>query len=527
MVMNKKIISKKIRVIVLSRCSTIYQDVSQQTEAIMKQVLSDGYSSDEVYFIENNESGSKLSFEEREGLTELFSVLSDDNFSQNVEAVYCFEISRIGRKPDVVFKVRDFLIQKHINLVCIKPYFKMFDETGRISESSSIMFGLFAVMAESETRTRVERTMRGKLKKRSEKCYTGGWVAYGYNVNPETKKFEYNLEQKEIILKVYNEYLAGKSITIICRELMDLGLIWHTRERMAKCWVATILSNELYYNEKVYPAIISEETFLRVKQMRYDKMSRSVVAHKYIYYCAGILADYKTGWILTGNGARECYGQEECHAFININIIDSVIWEISKQHRIQVSTSGKDDILKKLIDDISDLENKIDIATEKITDFRKKQDMIETRLIMGKISETAAENLEADIKSEIKKISEKLTSWNTELSLKNTEYGSFDNRFDNQVAELDSITDDTVRYNIVHEEISLIKLERLSKTEVKLHIKFNYTDKFEIYDLFTGIHHNKLSFSGIEIPFVKYKRFDRYAKQKRTYKNKKKKSDDK
>ena len=45
------------KVIVLSRCSTVYQDVTQQTDSIMKQVHLDGYGDDQVIVIENNESG--------------------------------------------------------------------------------------------------------------------------------------------------------------------------------------------------------------------------------------------------------------------------------------------------------------------------------------------------------------------------------------------------------------------------------------------------------------------------------------
>lgn len=93
------------KVIVLSRCSTVYQDVTQQTDSIMKQVHTDGYNDDQVIIIENNESGSKLSIEEREGLNEMFSLIESD-LKKEIKSVYCFEISRIGRKPDIVFKVR-------------------------------------------------------------------------------------------------------------------------------------------------------------------------------------------------------------------------------------------------------------------------------------------------------------------------------------------------------------------------------------------------------------------------------------
>lgn len=181
------------KVIVLSRCSTVYQDVTQQTDSIMKQVHLDGYGDDQVIVIENNESGSKLSIEEREGLNEMFSLIEND-VNRVIKSVYCFEISRIGRKPDIVFKVRDFLINHGVNLVCVKPYFKMLDEDGKISESSSIMFGLFAVMAESETRTRVERIDDSNAKLHVMYMFDNSYVIYDL----ETRKRKVYLCGEEI-----------------------------------------------------------------------------------------------------------------------------------------------------------------------------------------------------------------------------------------------------------------------------------------------------------------------------------------
>ena len=101
------------KIIVLSRCSTPYQDLSQQTDAIMKQVYADGYTDNDVILIEDLESGYKLKYEEREGITKLIDTI---NNVSDVKCVYCYEISRIARRPDVFYKVREILIDKKIQL---------------------------------------------------------------------------------------------------------------------------------------------------------------------------------------------------------------------------------------------------------------------------------------------------------------------------------------------------------------------------------------------------------------------------
>ena len=59
------------KAIILSRVSTLNQDLKQQTDEVVKFAEADGYSGDNVEVIEDKESGVKLSEEHRLGLIEL------------------------------------------------------------------------------------------------------------------------------------------------------------------------------------------------------------------------------------------------------------------------------------------------------------------------------------------------------------------------------------------------------------------------------------------------------------------------
>ena len=59
------------KAIILSRVSTLNQDLKQQTDEVVKFAKADGYSGDNVEVIEDKESGVKLSEEHRLGLIEL------------------------------------------------------------------------------------------------------------------------------------------------------------------------------------------------------------------------------------------------------------------------------------------------------------------------------------------------------------------------------------------------------------------------------------------------------------------------
>lgn len=490
------------KVIVLSRCSTVYQDVTQQTDSIMKQVHADGYNDDQVIIIENNESGSKLAIEEREGLNEMFSLIENDE-NRQIKSVYCFEISRIGRKPDIVFKVRDFLLNHNINLVCVKPYFKMLDEDGKISESSSIMFGLFAVMAESETRTRVERTIRGKRKLKAEKKWTGGWIRFGYSVGPD-KRFIPN-DDADTVREIFDMYLTGLSVQSITEELIERGKLNYDRVKVGSIFVGRVLNCKDYYNEVLYPKIIEKSVFDKCQQIKAGKKCLPKTFHKHVYYCSSIIRDYKTGQMMIGYAHNACYRNNELKVQISVNLIDSMIWTLAQHNKIIESKRDKSPLLKKLVDDISVLEDKIKTAEDKISKFSKQRDMIEIRLIKGKISEKAAECLEKEIEDDTERIKHVLESLTTELRLKNHEFSSFTNKDDNLVGELSDISDDTVRYNIIHEEIKMIKVERLGYSSVKLYVMYRFHEEWTVYDIDTK--RKKLYLCGEEIKYNYQRRF--------------------
>ena len=492
------------KVIVLSRCSTVYQDVTQQTDSIMKQVHLDGYGDDQVIVIENNESGSKLSIEEREGLNEMFSLIEND-VNRVIKSVYCFEISRIGRKPDIVFKVRDFLLNHGVNLVCVKPYFKMLDEDGKISESSSIMFGLFAVMAESETRTRVERTMRGKRKMKGEKKWWGGWIKFGYSVG-EDKRFILN-DDAETVREIFDMYIGGLSVQSIAKELMERGLIKHNRLSIASSFVSKILKSECYYDDKLYPKIIDKVTFDKVQKIKGVRLTKSKTYHKHCYYCESIIRDWKTGYMLVGQARGACYRNKEFKIQISINLIDSIAWTLAKMNKVADNSFDRKNVLKKLVDEIGILEDKIKVAEDKIKKFDKQRDMIEIRLIKGKISEETADSLEKEIEADTDKIKYNLGSLETELRLKNKDYWKFTNKDNNIVEELDNIDDDNLRYKIIHEEIKEIKVERIDDSNAKLHVMYMFDDSYVIYDLETR--KRKVYLCGEEIKVDYLKRFEK------------------
>lgn len=119
--------------------------------------------------IEIKESAVTLDTEERQGIRIMKeTILNDDN----IDSVIIYEISRLSRRPKVLYEVRDWLIERNINLICLKPYMKMLED-GKLSQTTNLLFSLFGSIAESEGYIRKERMKRGKKAKKAAGKYIG------------------------------------------------------------------------------------------------------------------------------------------------------------------------------------------------------------------------------------------------------------------------------------------------------------------------------------------------------------------
>ena len=188
--------------IALVRVSTDSQDLKQQTEEVVKQMISDGYKVEDIITIEDKESGVRLSEEERQGLNKLKYHIQND---PQIESVYVYELSRLSRKPDVFYSIRNFLQERKIQLVVIKPSMRMFNDKGEVDQNTMILFGIFSAMSEQEGYLRKERMSRGKRKCVKEGKWIGGYFPYGYKID-ENNVIVINEPEAVVIRKIFNRY---------------------------------------------------------------------------------------------------------------------------------------------------------------------------------------------------------------------------------------------------------------------------------------------------------------------------------
>ena len=207
--------------IVLSRVSTINQTLAQQTNEIKQEAKRLGYLDENIIIIEDVESAIKLDELERRGLQRLKDTINSDT---SIDCVVCYEVSRLSRRPQVLYSIRDFLLERKIQLVILKPYLRLLDPDGSMSQSASIMFGLFSSISESEMMIKKERMLRGKLYKQQQGCLGSGRPLFGYKVTQvkKDKKIEICPVTSEVVKDIFNRYENGESIFSISKYLFSV-----------------------------------------------------------------------------------------------------------------------------------------------------------------------------------------------------------------------------------------------------------------------------------------------------------------
>ena len=94
---------------------------------MIKYAESKGYAVDNLVIIEDKESAIKLTEEERNGLNEMKYIINND---KSINAVFIWEISRLGRTEIVLHSIKEWLINNKINLFIFDKQYQLLNEDG-------------------------------------------------------------------------------------------------------------------------------------------------------------------------------------------------------------------------------------------------------------------------------------------------------------------------------------------------------------------------------------------------------------
>lgn len=483
----------------------------EQESELFELALSKGYVEEDIIAICKQESALKRRYaktsEEKDaieikqqGLQEMEDMIKNDS---SINCVFAWEISRISRREKVLFDELEFLTDRKIQLIILKPYIELLNSDGSINPSSKMQFSMFAALADAEMRNKLDRFQRTKESRRKEGKYVGGWLPFGYTVEPTTKKIIINEEEAAIVKYMFNEYLKGKtSIYKIADELQERGITNYDNRHSAFTFAYTILKNYAYAglqstvrqksrkaSTNVYPAIVTKEMVDKAIEMSEQAKTKPKTNVKNIYYCKSLLkcADCERVYVARLNKAvYQCTNDNgKCNnAEISINLADTILWNFAMTLKISQMLHQTEEDKAAYQAQIEVLKQKIEKINIDIENNNKAYSILNKRIIMQKITEEDGETIEKELDSTKKELEKKLNEYNNKVAEieqilfnMNTSIAFKHINIDN----IADIEDDSLKYEIIHEMIDYCLIEKVANSIIKLELYAKHIDTAYTY----------------------------------------------
>lgn len=458
--------------IILSRVSSQGQSLDSQTQAIKNEAVKCGFTESQMLIIEDKESAIKLSEEERHGLNEMKRLIENDS---TITDVFIYELSRLSRRQLVLFSIRDYLIEHNIQLTCCTPYFKML-ENGKLSQTSNLMFSIFASMSESEMELKKERMKRGRDHNKMTGKISEGKPLLGYTITDD-KTIIIEPETSQFIRDIFTLYATGQySIVTLAKEMLlrqDDDSITFNKMRSR---IAFTLKQERYCGSKQYPQLISRELWEKTRRAA----KNNNIEPKYYCECTALLKKLifskRNGKMMTYSAIKGHHRYEAKYeppmVTIMTKYIDQYVFELAKAlHTAYILDDG--DIKKEL-------KEKRDLTLKKMMNsqvtlkkLRERIDNIEERLIFGKLSRERADSITADIQSQINNLENEKKRMEEEIG---TLEVMIESKSKKELPDYDNLSYEEKK-SIIRQVIRRVEIEKVDRYNSRAYI-YTLTDHF-------------------------------------------------
>ena len=459
--------------LLLVRVSTGHQDLEQQTIKVKEEALKDGYLEENIIIIEDIESAVKLSEEERNGLNRLKEYINNDT---KIDTVYTYEISRISRRPEVLYSIRDFLINHSVNLIVLNPYFKMLKDDGTLCETSNIFFGIFSSLAEQEGYLRKARIKKARDRYIREGKHTGGNIMFGYDTDAQHNYIPHK-ENANIVREIFHMYVnKNMSIRHISRELYERGVrLWTCNtfrtptSFLTMCTnVNNILHREEYTGTKNKPQIISRALFDAANRIMKYKVICTSRVHS-VALLRGMIHNKANGFLLSANGATKYYYSKRASGpSISYECADNIIWNWIKEKHAQFQSMNDEQLMQHLNKENDVIEKKIMTQYNRKMELMQAIDRLEERIVVGKISAAKADEMSDKLQKEINE----LDSSYFKLQEQRIDIRNRMRQLDEMKVDLNNMCIDD-KIQLVKQMIKRINIERIDRTKCILEIESN------------------------------------------------------
>ena len=404
----------------------------------------------------------------------------------SIESVYVFAIDRLARRVSVILSVKDYLLERNINLVFLNPH-KMStlrtneDGTKVEDELTKLLLMLLSYGAEMEMKIKIERAVNKKEEMRENNEVTGKLI-FGYrNIN---RKAELDPINAQIVKWTFNTYNQGDtSLTQLFNKGVELGYWNNLSSNTSKAnRIRQILKNYYYCGEPtqsgfVYPKLVEKEEIDKAIELMKEARNKPKTQTKVIGLAKGKIKDAKSGYTLLYDGNHLKYCVKDRAKKIqsaSLNIVDFLVWKEASRVKWNILANKNDNTKNAVGHELEQIDDRIynlqQIVEKEITP--KFNRLYKAYVNTNRISDEDYERDSKAIEKEEKKYKKQIESLEQRKVELKAVLADLANTEDVNPHTIMEITDHQHQKEIVDEVIDKITVERTELgQEIKIYNK--------------------------------------------------------
>lgn len=468
------------KVICFLRVSSNSQDLEAQRVAVMKAIKHDEFKASEIETVEGKESAIKLEESERKTLNQLKEYVT---LQPSIKDVYFFAPDRLARKVSIVLSIVEEMTKLGVCLHFLHPYPMQTLREGKEDLYGKAFLTFMAIGAEMEMQVKFARFKEKHIEMKEQGKLIGGNVLFGYFRNKKTGYPEIKEDEAKYVERIFNEYLSGKSMRNIAKDLIIDG-VFENSLNTALVKVSHIINNKAYSgrtpmkgNSKenktiIYPAIVDAET--QDKAISISSTNKRPKETSNIYFGKGLVKLYSGGekeYALTPIKGNASYGMqlEGMQVNVNINVIDTIIWH---------ETQALYEIYKKYEEfqrpqqiktNINEIQEKIDNLAPIFARIQEEENRINKMYQKGRIDESSYDEMYEQLMKEKKVYVNEQLKFEGQIKRLNSEIQRVKN--DEAITMDFSTMTDEEKYELAHEMISKVVVQKIDKYDYEIHVE--------------------------------------------------------
>lgn len=476
------------KIIALIRVSSDIQETSSQKESVLRHIRSLGFKDDDILWEEIKASATKAG----QDYLDFIQKIKQDCHDFNIKNICVYHLNRLGRREEILFEFKRFLIDNKIQFYSVDPGFKLLNDDGTVNPMTDLLWNMFISMVTSETAERENKIQRGKHYKHiTEQKYIGGFIPYGYSVN-ENKDMVINPEEANIVQQIFTKYATGKYSGLkLAREFNLMGIkrrggLWYTAS------VMKMISSESYCGRPLksgfcYPRIIDDELFEKCQKIRDINCVDRQTTKEYVRQnlgaglircprCGRRFVAEATHYICVGHKLHANLNIERCtNGHIKNDLIDGILWHIARPVALYRMLHKKEDDIRQLKKEISEINNVITGLQKKTDEIKTRKKNLEERYYSGKAdwSEDRFNKLISGNNEELNRVESEIEMYKGRIEMKQAEINvsgdNFPYNFSNNFFMLDQIHTEEYRTpvrEIIRSAIKEVKADKIGKMNI-------------------------------------------------------------